>query len=73
MRVLRAPQLGIWSGIPPRTDNPAAPRAVPAPPAIRERLAGLRAQFYAASMDWDRNDTVNLWPRVKAAAAARRQ
>ena len=64
MMLLRAPQLGIWSCIPPRTDNPAAPRAVPAPPAIRERLASLRAAAVAASLDYARNDAVNIGYRA---------
>lgn len=41
----RAPQFGVWASIPPATDNPAARRPVPPPPAIRERLRSLRFQF----------------------------
>lgn len=42
-QVLRAPQLGLWSGMPPPTDNPAARAAAPVPAFARELLARLRA------------------------------
>lgn len=40
-----APQLGLFGGAPPRTDNPAASRPGPPPPAVRELLQRQRAEF----------------------------
>jgi len=45
-----APHLGLHSGMPPVTDNPAAAgRPAPMPAAIRERLAELRGACYNTS------------------------
>jgi hypothetical protein len=42
-----APQLGLWAGMAPRTDNPDACRPKPPTQALREKLAELRAEFAA--------------------------
>lgn len=48
-QAIRAPQFGVWSTMPPATDNPAAECPAPIPPAIREKLAALRAACYNTS------------------------
>ncbi len=49
---LIAPQYGIRSPLPPRTDNPAsADRTGPPPAAIRERLRALREE---CAQSWQR-------------------
>lgn len=40
---IQAPQYGVWSTLPPRTDNPAAPRPVPAPAYVQAYKEALRA------------------------------
>jgi len=43
----RAPQLGLWGTMPPKTDNPAAAGPVPCPLAVKARIDVLRAEALA--------------------------
>lgn len=44
---LTAPQFGVWSSLPPRTDNPAARTWAPCPLDLRARLGALRDEAAA--------------------------
>ena len=45
--MITAPQFGLFGPLPPRTCNPASSRPGPPSPAMREKLAALRAEFAA--------------------------
>jgi len=68
MRRIQAPQYGLFGGMPPSTDNPAAQRHAPCPAHLRARLAALREAFYASSFDPRRNDMFNLAARMRERA-----
>lgn len=46
-QALRAPQFGVWSSLPPRTDNPAARTWAPCPLDLKARLGALRDEAAA--------------------------
>jgi hypothetical protein len=54
-----APHLGVWSSLPPLTDNPAA-RPKPPAQSIVARLAVLRAEAYARAAEQIRQRP-DLW------------
>lgn len=67
---MKAPQLGLFGGMPPKTDNPAACVPVPCPAKIRQRLRELRAEFVEASSNRATHDPVNVWYREQKRAEA---
>lgn len=65
-----APQLGLFGGMPPKTDNPAACVPVPCPAQVRQRIRELRAEFVELSRNPATHDPVNQWYRAHQAHQA---
>lgn len=59
--MMTAPQLGLWSGMAPKTDNPANARRVgPPSEAVRQRLRELR-DMAAAHAAARRKSAPGVW------------